>query len=79
MRKKNMNTLEDFVVIVQCLNKGGVMALVRNKLNASETKVRRTGEAEYIQTRIITTTCTLDLVNYYCPNKSLDLDINSQS
>jgi exonuclease III len=55
--------------------KGGVMTLNRNNINASETK-RRTREAEYIQTRITTTTSTFDLVNYYCPNdkKSLDLD-----
>ena len=54
--------------------KGGVMTLVKNNLNASETK-KQTGEAEYIQTRVTTTTCTLDLVNYYCPNdKSLSLD-----
>ena len=54
--------------------KGGVMTLVRNNLKASETK-RQTGEAEFIQTRITSTTCTLDLVNYYCPNdKALSLD-----
>ena len=54
--------------------KGGVMTLVRNNLNASETKTQ-TGEAEYIQTRITTNTCTLDLVNFYCPqDKALSLD-----
>lgn len=54
--------------------KGGVMTLVRNNVNASETKTQ-TGEAEYIQTRITTTTCTLELVNYYCPqDKALSLD-----
>jgi hypothetical protein len=55
--------------------KGGVMALIRSNINAGETK-RRMGEAEYtsIQTMITTATCTLDLVNYYCPNdKSLHL------
>jgi hypothetical protein len=51
------------------------MTLIRNNIYASQTK-RRTEEAEYIQTRITTTTCTLDLVIYYCPNdKSLDMDI----
>nr|KAG5689417.1 hypothetical protein BaRGS_017935 [Batillaria attramentaria] len=54
--------------------KGGVMTLVRNNVNASETKTQ-TGEAEYIQTRITTTTRTLELVNYYCPqDKALSLD-----
>jgi hypothetical protein len=54
--------------------KGGVMTLIRNNINASEIK-RWTGKTEYTQTWITTTTCTLDLVNYYCPNDtSLDLD-----
>jgi ribonuclease HI/endonuclease/exonuclease/phosphatase family metal-dependent hydrolase len=54
--------------------KGGVMTLVRNNLNAVETK-RTTEEAEYLEMKVITKTTPLQIGNYYCPdNKQLSLD-----
>lgn len=54
--------------------KGGVMTLVRNNLNASETK-RYMEEAEYIEVKVTTKETVLNIVNFYCPNdKQLSLD-----
>ncbi|KAK7113996.1 hypothetical protein V1264_000134 [Littorina saxatilis] len=54
--------------------KGGVMTLVRNNINASETN-RYMEEAEYIEVKITTNDSKMNIVNYYCPNdKMLSLD-----
>ena len=50
------------------------MTLVRNNINASEIK-KLTGEAEYIQIKLVIQDSTINIVNYYCPNdKMLSLD-----
>ena len=54
--------------------KGGVVTLVKNNLNAIETK-RLTGEAEYLQIKLSTKNGSMDIGNYYCPDdKLLSLD-----
>ena len=53
--------------------KGGVMTLVRNNINAIESK-RFMEEAEYLQIKISSNNTTLTIINYYCPNdKNLSL------
>ena len=54
--------------------KGGVLTLVKNNLHAVETK-RLTGDAEYLQIKLSTKNCSIDIGNYYCPDdKLLSLD-----
>ncbi|PVD38981.1 hypothetical protein C0Q70_01606 [Pomacea canaliculata] len=54
--------------------KGGVLTLVRNNMNASETK-RYMDEAEYIEVKVTITNSILHVINYYCPSdKMLSLD-----
>lgn len=54
--------------------KGGVMTLVRNNINATEVK-KFTGEAEYIEVKVVIQDSTTNIVNYYCPDdKMLSLD-----
>jgi exonuclease III len=47
---------------------GGVVTLVRNKINARETK-QYMEEAEYLEVKVTTRESSLTIVNYYCPNK----------
>nr|KAG5700820.1 hypothetical protein BaRGS_024206 [Batillaria attramentaria] len=55
-------------------NKGGVLTLVRNNINASQTKTFME-EAEYVEVKIRTKDSDISIVNYYCPNdKMLSLD-----
>jgi exonuclease III len=54
--------------------KGGVMTLVRNNINARETK-QYLEEAEYLEVKVTIRESSLNNVNYYCPNdKMLSLD-----
>lgn len=54
--------------------KGGVLTLVRNNINARETK-RYMEEAEYLAVKITTKDRSFTVVNYYCPDdKMLSLD-----
>ena len=54
--------------------KGGVMTLVRNNINALETK-RFMDEAEYLEIKASIGNKSYNIVNFYCPNdKKLSLD-----
>jgi ribonuclease HI len=54
--------------------KGGVATLVRNNINASESR-RYMDEAEYIEVKVTLRDSTFNIVNYYCPDdKMLSLD-----
>ena len=55
-------------------SKGGVLTLVRNDINASETS-KHMEEAEYTEVKVTIKDSTLNIVNYYCPDdKMLSLD-----
>ena len=50
------------------------MTMVRNNINASETK-QYMEEAEYFELKVTIREISLNFVNYYCPNdKKLSLD-----
>ena len=54
---------------------GGVLTLVRNNIDARETK-RYMEEAEYLAVKINTKDRSFTVVNYYCPDdKMLSLNI----
>lgn len=54
--------------------KGGVMTLVRNNINALETKTFME-EAEYLEVKANIGQSSINIVNFYCPNdKKLSLD-----
>jgi hypothetical protein len=54
--------------------KGGVMTLVRNNINVSETK-QYMEEAEYLEFKVTIRESSLNIVNCYCSNdKKLSLD-----
>ena len=54
--------------------KGGVLTLVRNNLNASESR-RYMEEAEYIEVKVTSKDSSINVANYYCPDdKKLSLD-----
>jgi len=54
--------------------KGGVMTLVRNNINVSETK-QYMEEAEYLELKVTIRESSLNIVNCYCSNdKKLSLD-----
>ena len=55
-------------------SKGGVMSLVRNNINATETS-RYTEGDEYVAVKVVTNGRELHVVNVYCPqDKALSLD-----
>ena len=55
-------------------SKGGVMTLVRNNINAMEIN-KFTGEAEYLEVKVVIQDSTFTIGNYYCPvDKMLSLD-----